>query len=136
MAQRFRDFGASNIFDSSDMEPVVFRLDGETFQCKPALPGATLLKFIADADSGDGGRASDAIPRLFQHVMTETEYERFNTFVTRDDRIVSLETLTEVAAWLVEVYTERPTRGHSPSSTGIEVTAPPSVAGVSSMASS
>lgn len=135
MTKRFKDFGSEQVFDTALLEPVMFRIDGQTFRCKPALPGATLLAFVSDADSGSGGRASGAIPRLFSVAMDEPEYERFQTFVTREDRIVPLELLAEISAWLVEVYTERPTQPSSGSSNGIEITAPPSVGAVSSMGS-
>ena len=30
----------------SDFEPLAFDLNGETFQCAPAIPGAALLDFV------------------------------------------------------------------------------------------
>ncbi len=123
---RFKDFGSTQFFDTSTLEPVVFRIDGQTFTCRPALPGATLLAFVGDADSGDGGRAAGSIPRLFQHAMEPREYERFTTMAERSDRVMMIDTLTDIAAWLVEVYTDRPTQRQSDSSTGTETTDPTS----------
>ncbi len=132
---RFRDFGSSQILDTSEFEPVTFRLDGENFTCYSVIPGASLLDFVAAADSGDGGRASDSIMRFFAAAMPKDEYARFSEFTGRTDRVTTLETLAEVAAWLVEVYSERPTRLPSDSPDGTSATAPTSEAPVSSEAS-
>jgi len=107
--QRFRDFGSAQVFDTADMEPIIFKLDGETFICRSALPGAALLDFVSDADSGEGGRASESIVRFFKLAMDDTEHQRFQAFITRSTRVIPIDTLAEIAAWLVEVYSERPT---------------------------
>lgn len=135
MTPRFKDFGSSAVFDTAALEPVTFRLDGQTFTCRPALPGSTLLSFVAAADSGEGGRASSSIPQLFSHAMEPAEYERFTTFIERSDRIVPIDTLAEIAAWLVEVYSERPTQPPTGSPNGTSTTAPTAEAVASSTGS-
>jgi hypothetical protein len=132
---RFRDFGSSQILDTSEYEPVSFKLDGETFTCHSVIPGAALLDFVAAADSGEGGRASESIMRFFAAALPREEYERFEVFVGRTDRVTPLETLAEISAWLVEIYSERPTRLPSVSPDGISATAPTSEVPVSSEAS-
>ena len=123
---KFKDFGSSQIIDTTEFEEITFALDGETFTCHPALPCAALLEFVSDADSGQGGRASESIIRFFQVAMSESEYERFLAFVKRPNRVTPVETLAEISTWLVEVYSDRPTKLPSASPTGTTTTAPSS----------
>lgn len=129
---RFKDFGSDQILDTSIFEAVTFRLDGETFTCYSVLPGSALLEFVSDADSGEGGRASESVLRFFKAAMTDEEYERFAKFIKRSDRVTPLEVLAEISTWLVEVYSERPTRLPSDSPDGTSTTLPTSEAPSSS----
>jgi hypothetical protein len=131
---RFKDFGSDQIQDTSAYEPVTFRLDGETFLCHSILPGSALLEFVSDADSGEGGRASESILLFFKAAMTEEEYDRFRAFIKRPNRVTPIELLAEISTWLVEVYSDRPTPLPSDSPTGTTTTAPSSEAPASSEA--
>lgn len=124
---RFKDFGSDQILDTSEYEPVTFRLDGQDFLCYPVLPGSALLEFVSDADSGEGGRASESILRFFKAAMAEDEYERFYTLIKRPDRVTPMEVLADISTWLVEVYSDRPTKLPSASPTGTTTTDPSSV---------
>ncbi len=132
---RFKDFGSDDIIDASEYEDVTFRLDGETFTCYPLIPGAAILDFVSDADSGEGGRASGSIMNFFKAAMAEDEYERFTAFVKRPKRVTPLETLAAISTWLVETYSERPTRLPSVSPSGTSTTPPTSEVPASSEAS-
>ncbi len=124
---RFKDFGSEQILDTTEYEPITFRLDGQDFTCYSVLPGTALLEFVSDADSGEGGRASESILRFFKAAMPEAEYERFYQLVKRADRVTPMEVLAEISTWLVEVYSERPTKLPSASPTGTTTTDPSSV---------
>ena len=124
---RFKDFGSDQIIDTSEYEPVSFRFDGQDFTCYSALPGSALLEFVSDADSGEGGRASESILRFFKAAMPETEYERFYALIKRPDRVTPMDALADISTWLVEVYAERPTKLPSASPTGTTTTDPSSV---------
>ena len=52
------------------------------------------------------------------NVLIEESYSRFDSLLTDPDKIVSVDTLGQISAWLVEVYTARPTEGPEVSSTG------------------
>lgn len=131
---RFKDFGSDQIQDTSKYEAVTFGLDGQTFTCYSVLPGSAMLEFVSDADSGEGGRASESILRFFKAAMTEEEYARFAAFVKRPDRVTPIDLLAEISTWLVEVYSERPTPLPSGSPDGTSTTAPSSEAPSSSEA--
>jgi hypothetical protein len=131
---RFKDFGSDQIQETDTYEPVTFRLDGEVFTCYSVIPGSAMLEFVSDADSGEGGRASESILRFFKAAMTEVEYERFATFIRREKRVTPIDLLAEISTWLVEVYSDRPTLLPSASPDGTSTTAPTSEAPASSEA--
>jgi hypothetical protein len=76
----------------TDFEPIEFELNDQTFTCKPALQGAVLLEF--------------------------GEYTRFRDYLKSPDLIIDMELIGEIAAWLVEQYTDRPTSPSGSSDTG------------------
>lgn len=104
---RSRDFG--NTKRMSDFEPLDFALNGENFTCQPAIQGSTLLEFVAEADSQDGGKAASALYGFFKKAIVPEDYVRFEAMLKSEDTIVDLNLLGDIAAWLVEEYTARPT---------------------------
>lgn len=98
--------------------PVTFELDGEKFTAVPAIPGAKLLDFIADADSDDGGRASQALVDFMQGVIIEQDRDRFAALIRDEERVVEIETLAEICEWLVGEYAARPTESPKPPAAG------------------
>lgn len=103
---KFRDFGDAS--DTSDREPISFKLNGEEFHCMPALPGKTLLDIVAKSSSDDAGDQAGVINDFFSHVLQDESLERFNALVTDKVKIVSTETLGEITGWLIEQYADRP----------------------------
>lgn len=126
MTQRHRTFSSKPKVQT----PVTFELDGETFEAKAAIPGAKLLDFIADADSDDGGRASQALIDFMESCIVKNDRERFVALIRDEERIIEIETLAEICEWLVGEYAARPTEsptarfdGQSTSGTGSTETA-------------
>lgn len=111
MTTRHKDFGS--VETVQDQPPVTFTLDGETFTARGSVQGATLLKFVKEADSGDGGRAASSLLGFFKIVLEPESYTRFEAVTEDPDKVITIEQLTEIAGWLMEVYTDRPTRGPS-----------------------
>jgi hypothetical protein len=104
---RFKDFGAGNeVVD----EPLSFSLHGETFECRPAIQGKMLLSMVADAESDDTAKVVKVVTEFFQKTLMPESYERFEALIEDPERIVTVETLGEITAWMVEQYTERPTK--------------------------
>lgn len=102
----------------NQFEPVEFDLNDQTFKCKPALQGAVLLSFVAKADSESGGAAAGALYGFFADAMEPAEYARFDSYLNSPDIIIDMETIGEIASWLVEEYTSRPTQPSELSATG------------------
>lgn len=103
---RFKDFGSGT--DLTSKEAPVFKLHGEEFTCKPAIQGKILLTLAANSAGEDASKAAAVIDDFFGYVLTEESSKRFQTLLVDPDRIVSVETLSEIVAWLVEEYTARP----------------------------
>jgi hypothetical protein len=103
---RFKDFGKGN--DSAPKDPISFKLHEEEFSCKTALQGKVLLGLVAGTSSDDAAKAASTISDFFDYVLLEESKEAFNALLVDPDRIVSVETLSEIVAWLIAEYTDRP----------------------------
>jgi hypothetical protein len=111
---RFKDFGS----EKNTLEPIVFKIHGEEFTCLPAIQGKTLLDLIASSSSDDPAVASAVTLKFFERVLSAESLIRFNTLLDSKDKIVSIETLTDISTWLIEEYTSRPNQPSEASSTG------------------
>lgn len=118
---RHKDFGSP----ASSDEPITFNLYGQTFRCKAALQGRTLMEFIAlSADEDNPASGAKAILQFFDTALVNEDRERFAQMTTSDDHVVPLETLGSIMEWLVEQYAGRPTQPPSPSEPGPMITGP------------
>lgn len=113
---RSKSFKGGKAID--EFEPIEFDLNDQHFVCKPALQGAVLLEFVAKADSDSGGQAAGALYGFFSDCMEEGEYNRFRAYLNDPGLIIDMETIGEIASWLVEEYTARPTQQSGSSDTG------------------
>jgi hypothetical protein len=104
---RFKDFGAGKDNNAS-AEPISFKLHGEDFDCIPRLQGKTLLEFVELANSENAGDSAKVTRTFFSKVMTDATYERFNALLDDKEKIVTVETLSEIIGWLIEEYSDRP----------------------------
>jgi len=103
---KYRDFGSGK--STGKKEPVVFKIHGEEFTCRPELQGKTLLDLVAQSSAEDPAQAAKTISNFFEKVLVTESYKRFNDLITSSDKIVTVETLAEISGWLVEVYAGRP----------------------------
>ena len=103
---KFRDFGTGS--SDATAEPISFALYGETFGCNPQLQGKVLLELVAKSSGDDTAAAAQIITQFFQYVLLPDSYVKFDAMLTSTDRIVTLATLSEITAWLVEQYSNRP----------------------------
>lgn len=102
---RFRDFGAGS---SEAKAPLSFKLHDEEFHCVPELQGKVLLDLVARANTQDASTSSAIMNDFFVNALTDESYERFDALLKSKDRIVQVETLSEIVAWLIGEYTSRP----------------------------
>lgn len=105
---RFKDFGSGNAGEQA--EPITFKLHGEEFTCRGEIPGKVILDLVAKSSADDPSQSAVVIEGFFGIVLQPESLERFNALAVDPDRIVSMETLSDIVAWLVEEYTDRPTQ--------------------------
>jgi hypothetical protein len=111
MTQRHKSFSTRR----PETKPVTFDLEGtgidskswkESFEAIPQVPGASLLDFIADADSNQGGRASQAVIDFLEGCVIDEDKERFRELIRDPKRVIHIDDIADVCEWLVEVYTD------------------------------
>jgi hypothetical protein len=112
--KRHKSFDVVNIDES---EPLDFDLGGETFMVYPEVQGKTILDIMRTASEGDeetrGVKMAVSVLDFFEKVMPPEEYEKFNKLMEDPKRIVPMDVLSEIMSWLIEEYTDRPTRPSS-----------------------
>lgn len=115
MTTRFKDFGEGG---STNKEPLSFKLHGEDFTCKPALQGKVLLEIASVGSGDDTAAAANAMYNFFASAMDKENYDRFKLLLDDSEKIVTVETLGEIAGWLTEQYAGRPQSGPEQSASG------------------
>lgn len=113
---RFKDFGSP--VDLGSVEPLKFKLYDEEFNCYPEIQGKVVLELASLTNSEDTAESASAILKFFSRVLVPESASRFENLTGDPDRIVKIETLTDIIQWLVEEYTNRPTQGLEHSLTG------------------
>jgi hypothetical protein len=103
---RFKDFGSGKT--SGETEPLVFKLHDEEFVCVPEIQGQVMLDLVVESNSDNPSATAKVIGGFFQSVLEEESYARFDKLREDKTRIVSVETLSEIVAWLIESYSNRP----------------------------
>ena len=100
-------------------EPVWFTIDPERYDCYAVLPLEDLQAF-AETIGTDVSVANviDKIKLVMKLVMEPESYDRFLVRMANRQDPVDPRQLMEIAEWLVEVYTNRPTAQPSSSSSG------------------
>lgn len=105
---RFKDFGSGNA--GEQLESLSFRLHNEEFSCRSEIPGKVVLDLVAKSGAENPSESAKVIEGFFNIVLQPESLERFNALAVDPDRVVSMETLSDIVAWLVEEYTDRPTQ--------------------------
>lgn len=122
-AERQRTFTVARTTE----EPVTFTItyerrvpgtddDWEDEEQEFTLPGRVPGGVIADLFMGGGG--IEAMLRFLDGLLPPEDKERFQALVHDHDVAVPAAMITEVAFWLVDVYTDRPTKPPKSSRTG------------------
>lgn len=115
--QRFKDFGSEASDEKTiDEEPIKFTLEGDDFECKPRVATGVILRFLRVG--GKGGGFGGIIEDFFEEVLTAESFIRWKDLLEDPERLVSLNKLGEVAGWLIDEYTRRPTQAPSRSRNG------------------
>jgi hypothetical protein len=107
MSKRFKDFGAGK---GSDIPaaPLSFKLHDEEFHCMPKMQGKVLLSIVESSSDDDPGSSAKSIRTFFEKVLMDESFKRFDALLEDKEKIVNVETLSEIVAWLLEEYSDRP----------------------------
>jgi hypothetical protein len=103
---RFKDFGAGS--SGAKTEPLVFKLYDEEFSCMAEVQGKMLLELISDSTSESPSVQSAVTLKFLRSVLLDESLERLEQLLVSKEKIVTIDTLTEIVAWLIEEYTSRP----------------------------
>jgi hypothetical protein len=77
-----------------------------------------MLDLAKGSSDDDAGATARFIGTFFERVLTDESYTRFEALLVDKERVVSIETLTDIIGWLVEEYTGRPEEQPELSSAG------------------
>lgn len=91
------------------VEPIEFELEGETFEAYGQVPGAVLLEFIAASSSEDSTGTAGAILAYLKSSMNRENFKRFDKLIRDPEKVIQLQVLADIVAYLVEERSSRPT---------------------------
>jgi len=103
---RFKDFGKGNT--PNKFEPLSFKLYDEDFECIPQIQGTVMLNIVSSGSSDDPGAAARMINGFFETVLKKESFTRFTALINDENKIVTVETLSEIVGWLITEYSNRP----------------------------
>lgn len=127
----YREF---NVVAQPETGPT-FVVLGHEFKCLPTPPAGILADIIISS-AEEIGKQTAAIINLICGCLPDPQEEEFRLLIYSKDTIVPVETLAEVAEWLLEEYSKpRPTTPSSGSPSGSASSPAMSEGGASSPAS-
>lgn len=131
-----RDFDAARAERLRQRDPIRFVLGGETFTCLPVIPVGAGLD-LADAGHHPMGTVgyTQALHRFIRSALVDDDLDRFEKVLTSKTDPVGPNDLQELAEWLAEEYTARPTSPSTDSSGGRQSSGDPSSNGSREMVS-
>lgn len=107
--RKVKSFGKPKEGESLEAaEPIVFELGDEEFEAYGDIPGAVLLDFIKDYGSENGSETAKAIMNYLKSSMDAETYKRFDKVVRDPEKLIKIETLSEVVNYLMEERSSRP----------------------------
>lgn len=110
MATRKTVKSFSSSKEKAPVEPIEFELEGETFEAYGQVPGAVLLDFIAASSNEDSSGTAGAILGYLKSSMNKENFSRFDRLTRDPEKIIELQTLADIVAYLIEERTaNRPT---------------------------
>lgn len=106
-ARKIKSFTSTT--EKSVVEPIPFELEGESFEAYGQVPGAVLLDFIAASTQEDSSGTAGAIIGYLKSSMNKTEFKRFDALTRDPEKLIELQVLADIVAYLIEERTSRPT---------------------------
>ncbi|HLF99340.1 MAG TPA: hypothetical protein VI916_02640 [Acidimicrobiia bacterium] len=76
------------------------------FICKPTMPAGAMVNLFYAAQAEDKTRQAAGFVGVIGSALEGDDFERFNDLIYGSDINIPLETLGEIARWLVEEYSK------------------------------
>ena len=113
---KFKDFGTGK--EVGEREPVSFKLHGEEFFGVKHIQGRVLLDLISKSSADDPAVSAQVMSDFFSYVLTDESFKRFDKLIHHKEKIVHVETLSEIVGWMIGEYSDRPEKQPESSSSG------------------
>jgi len=107
-ARKIKSFTSTT--EKTVVEPIPFELEGETFEAYGQVPGAVLLDFIAASTAEDNSGTAGAIQGYLKSSLPKDEYKRFDKLTRDPEKVIELQVLADIVAYLIEERSSRPTQ--------------------------
>lgn len=91
------------------VDPIEFKLAGETFFAYGEVPGAVLLDFISNSGGDVPAETAKAIMNYLKYSMDAENYKKFQAITHDPNKKIKIETLSEIVGHLIEERGSRPT---------------------------
>lgn len=112
-----------------------FAIGEDKFQCRSTLAAGTITNLFYATQSSDVSLRATGLIRVIEAALDDESRDRFDTLIFSPDVNIPLGLLSEIATWLVEEYSGRPSRPSSGSQVGLKPTTATSEDGSSEKAS-
>ncbi len=103
----------------TEADPPSFTVAGREFKCVAEPPGGAMADLFWTFQGNDTPLRAAGLVRFITACMSDADADVFDAVIRDKDTIVSWGTLGEIANWLIEEYTGRPTTPSSGSATGL-----------------
>jgi hypothetical protein len=103
--EKTRDFSVAH-------DPIAFTIDGDTFDCYPALPAGVLIQFAIGAakiNQSDVEQQAKMLDGLFRLVLRPESADLFAARMTDPERPIELKQINLIIPWVMEAHGLRPT---------------------------
>lgn len=101
----------------TNSDPPTFSVVGREFKCLPDPPAGVMTDLVISADGTPSTQTAGLIG-FIKGCLPDSEAEAFDLLIYDKDTVVPIETLMQIAEWLVEQYAQRPTTPPSSSPSG------------------
>lgn len=88
---------------------VEIEINGTVFPCTDIIPGQVMLDFLAQMDMDDPASLAKSLDALFAAALMPEHLEAWKAFTRDPVNRIDIEKLSEIAGWLAEEFSGRPT---------------------------
>lgn len=118
------------VLNPTTADPPTFSIAGRDFKCLANPPAGVMTDLVISADGSPSAQTAGLVG-FIKGCLSDAESDAFSLLIYDKDTIIPVETLMQIAEWLVTEYTDRPTTPSSSSQPGSTPTAATSEDGAS-----